>query len=249
MLQDGLSDNVVHVWKSNEQHQFVRQGSIKPVKGAFSIRLDPKCIYSLTTTTGQRKGSYAIPEDKPFPFPYSENYEGRKIGDLPKYHSDQNGSFEIAGNPKGGQCLKQICPEEPYDWMRIYRRSYIKPNTMIGDVNWRDYTVRADVFITAGNVELAGCVRGPFLRGYRLMLKKNGLWMVLYDTETLAEGKIENFDGDAWHELKLQFRKDQVEAFIDGTSIAAKKHKRISGCVAFASSYDQNLFDHLEVAP
>lgn len=50
-------------------------------------------------------------------------------------------------------------------------------------------------------------------------------------------------------ELKLRFRGDQVEAFIDGTSLAQKKHQRISGCVAFASSYDQNLFDDLEVTP
>lgn len=249
VLKDGLSDRVVRVWKSDEHHQFVQQKSIEPIKGEFAINLDPKCIYSLTTTTGQQKGSYVIPEDKPFPFPFAENYEGRKVGDLPKYHSDQKGSFEIAENPQGGQCLKQICPEAGYDWMRIYRRSYIKPSTMIGDMNWKDYTCHADVFITGGNVELVGRVRGPFLRGYRLMLKKCGAWALLYDSERLAEGTLENFNGEEWHKLKLSFRGDQVEASIDGTLLAKRKHKRISGYVAFASSYDENLFDNLEVIP
>ena len=249
VLKDGLSDEIVHVWKSNQQEQFVQQESITPVKGAFSIRLDPKCIYSLTTTTGQRKGSYAIPEDQPFPFPYTEDYEGRKVGDLPKYHSDQKGSFEIADNPKGGQCLKQICPEEGYEWMKIYRRSYIKPNTMIGDVDWSDYTCKVDVFIDGGDVELAGRVRGPFLRGYRLMLNKAGDWSLMCDQQTLAEGRLENFNGDAWHELKLQFRADHVEAFVDGASLAKKKHEPMIGCVVLASSYNQNLFVNLQLLP
>ena len=248
-LMDGLSNELVHVWKSDEQHQFVQKESITPINGTFSIKLDPECIYSLTTTTGQLKGAYNIPGDKPFPFPYAENYEGREVGDLPKYHSDQKGSFEIAENPMGGQCLKQICPEAGYDWMRIYRRSYIKPSTLIGDLDWLDYTCSADVFITGGNVELAGRVQGPFLQGYRLMLEKNGAWALIYDTETLAGGKLADFNGEEWHKLKLQFRGDQVEGFINGTSVAKKKHKQINGYVAFASSYDQNLFDNLEVTP
>ncbi|MDF7823446.1 hypothetical protein P4B35_05435 [Pontiellaceae bacterium B12227] len=248
-IQDGLSSGTVHVWKSNEQQQFVQQNSITPLNGSFSINLDPKCIYSLTTTTGQQKGHYTIPDDSPFPFPYKEDYEGRPAGDLPKYHSDQKGSFEIADRPGGGQCLKQICPEEGYEWMRIYRRSLIKPHTLVGDANWSDYSCRMDVFIKDGHVELGGRVRGSFLRGHRLMVNKEGAWHLLFDKKVLAEGSIENYAANQWHELKLQFRDKTIEAFVDGSSIAEVSHHHLRGAVSLASSYDQNLFDDLEITP
>lgn len=248
-INDGLSTETVHVWKSDAHNQFVQQESIQPIDGAFSIQLDPKCIYSLTTTTGQQKGAYEIPEDKPFPFPYTEDYEDREIGDLPKYHSDQKGSFEIAENPEGGQCLKQISPEEGYDWMRIYRRSHIKPNTLVGDVGWIDYTCRVDVLIEGGHVDFGGRVQNGFLKGNRLMLTKEGEWTLVYDNKTLAQGALENFDGTQWHELKLRFNGTEIEAFIDGESIARIQDQPRGGYVSLASSYDQNLFDNLSVSP
>jgi galactosylceramidase len=248
-IEGGLSTGMVHVWKSDQHDQFVQQESIKPTHGTFSIKLDAKCIYSLTTTTGQQKGQYEIPSDKPFPFPYKEDYEGRDIGDLPKYHSDQKGSFEIAENPVGGQCLKQICPQEGYEWMRIYRRSQIKPNTLVGDAQWSDYTCRADVFIEGGHVDFGGRVQNGFLKGNRLLLTKEGNWTLVYDTKTVAKGSLENFDATHWHELKLSFKGSSIEAFIDGKSVAKVQDKPRRGYVSFASSYDQNLFDNLSVMP
>ncbi len=248
-IEDGLSSGTVQVWKSDAHNQFVQQQSIQPEAGVFSIKLDPNCIYSLTTTTGQQKGSYEIPKDSPFPFPYTEDYEDRKVGDLPKYHSDQKGSFEIAENPQGGQCLKQICPEEGYDWMRIYRRSNDKPHTLVGDESWVNYTCKVDVLIQGGHVELGGRVLGSFLKnGPRLMVDKTGKWTLLNHQRTLATGLVEGFDGNAWHELKLRFFDKQVEAFIDGKSIAKFEGKQQRGYVSLASSYDQNLFDNLSVS-
>lgn len=90
----GFSKGKLNVWKSNEKEQFIQQESIEPKNGVIKISLDAKCIYSITTTSGQQKGSYKI--SKETAFPYLEDYEDRKSGDLPKYHSDQTGSFEIA---------------------------------------------------------------------------------------------------------------------------------------------------------
>ena len=74
------------------------------------------------------------------------------MGDLPKYHSDQKGSFDIALKDDGTKCLKQICPEEGYDWMRIYRKSNVKPHTLIGDVSWTNFTYKVDVYIENGDM-------------------------------------------------------------------------------------------------
>ncbi|TNJ44965.1 hypothetical protein KFZ70_12175 [Tamlana fucoidanivorans] len=248
-IEEGLSKTLVNIWKSSEEEQFVQLESIEPKNGLFTIKLDPKCIYSLTTTTGQQKGEYSIPEETPFPFPYKEDYEDRKVGDLPKYHSDQTGSFEIVQKEDGTNCLKQINPEQGYDWMRVYRRSNIKPNTLIGDVTWTNFTCSVDVFIEGGNVELGGRVQGSYLKGYRFMLEKNGNWTLVFDKQTLAKGSIENFDGNVWHQLKLTFKDKAIEAFVDGHTITKVSHNKKSGYVMLGSSYDGNLFDNLEVKP
>ena len=248
-IEKGLSNTLVNVWKSSEKEQFVQLESIEPKNGLFTIKLDPKCIYSLTTTTGQQKGQYSIPEETPFPFPYKEDYEDRKVGDLPKYHSDQTGSFEIVQKEDGTNCLKQINPEQGYDWMRVYRRSNIKPNTLVGDVTWTNFTCSVDVFIEGGNVELGGRVQGSYLKGYRLMLEKNGNWTLVFDKQTLAQGSVENFDANIWHKLELTFMDKEIEAFVDGHSITKVSHDKKSGYVMLGSSYDGNLFDNLEVMP
>ncbi|WP_242204073.1 glycoside hydrolase family 78 protein [Aestuariivivens insulae] len=248
-IKKGLSDEIVNVWKSDENEQFVQQDSIIPKRGKFSIKLDPKSIYSLTTTTGQQKGQYKIPKDAPFPFPYKEDYEDREVGDLPKYHSDQKGSFEIALKEDGTKCLKQICPVEGYDWMRVYRKSFIKPNTLVGDINWLDYTCKVDVYIEGGHVEFGGRVQGAMLKGYRLKLEKNGNWELVFDKRSLATGQLDDFDGAIWHEIKLKFKGNTVEAFIDGTAVAEETDRTRTGYVIMASSYNGNMFDDLEVGP
>ena len=248
-IEKGLSNGLVNIWKSSEKEQFMQLESIKPKNGVFTIKLDPKCIYSLTTTTGQQKGEYSIPEEKSFPFPYKEDYEDRKVGDLPKYHSDQTGSFEIVQKEDGTNCLKQINPEQGYDWMRVYRRSNIKPNTLVGEVTWTNFTCSVDVFIEGGNVELGGRVQGSYLKGYRFMLEKNGNWTLVFDKQTLAKGSIENFNAKIWHKLKLTFKDKVIEAFVDGDAITKVIHDKKYGYVMLGSSYDGNLFDNLEVTP
>ncbi len=247
-ISKGLSDKIVHVWRSDENEQFIQQKSIRPKNGVFTIELDPLCIYSLTTTDGQQKGQYEIPEEAAFPFPYKEDYEDREAGDLPKYHSDQTGSFVIAKRDDGTNCLKQINPEQGYDWMRVYRRSNIKPNTLIGDVNWKDFTCSVDAFIKGGNVELGGRVQGSYLRGVRFVLEKSGDWKLVFDKDILSEGSIDDFDGVVWHNIKLRFDDKEIHAFVDEEFMTKVNHESQSGYVLLGSSYDANLFDNLVIS-
>jgi hypothetical protein len=56
----GLSPGTVHVWRTNATESFTQQPDIIPdANGSFTIRMDPQSIYSLTTTTGQHKGTAA----------------------------------------------------------------------------------------------------------------------------------------------------------------------------------------------
>ena len=45
------------------------------MEGKFSISLAPDTITTLSTSTGQSKGSYGSPPSKPFPIPHNDDFE------------------------------------------------------------------------------------------------------------------------------------------------------------------------------
>jgi len=49
---------------------------------------------------------------RPFTFPFEENFESYRVGNTPRYFSDQKGTFEVCQSPKGGSCLAQIVPAQ-----------------------------------------------------------------------------------------------------------------------------------------
>jgi galactosylceramidase len=92
----GLKNGPVQVWKSTAAEQFIQQAPLQLQDHSIKLELDPDAIYSFTSTTGQQKGSHGVPpEQKPFPFPFAENFESYRPGDTPRYFSDQKGTFEV----------------------------------------------------------------------------------------------------------------------------------------------------------
>jgi galactosylceramidase len=148
----GLSPHKLCVWRSDAQAQFVRQPDLQPVAGAFSVTLEPKAVYSISTTTGQQKGSFAdVPAAKPFPFPYYETFDEyttpKQWGYLPHYTADIASVFEITDRPDGpGKCLRQVVPVPPQSWAPEWM-----PYTILGDPNWNNYEVSADIYLTNGH--------------------------------------------------------------------------------------------------
>jgi len=46
--------------------------------GNFTAHLDPDTILTLSTSTGQQKGSYGdVSPSKPFPIPYKDDFESK----------------------------------------------------------------------------------------------------------------------------------------------------------------------------
>lgn len=178
----GLSAHELCVWRSNPEEQFVQQSSIKPVNGKFTLTLDPNSIYSLSTTTGQRKGSFSnIPAERAFPFPYREDFESykepKRYGQLPRYFADIEEVFELADRPDGkGRALRQVIPTAPNSWAPIWH-----PYTIIGDESWKDYEISAEVCLNRGDtggimgrVNHVGTGYGTIPQGYFLQLSDNG---------------------------------------------------------------------------
>lgn len=178
----GLSNKPLCVWRSNATEQFVQQTNIQPGNGAFTLTVDPDSIYSLSTTTGQQKGSFDnIPAATAFPFPYLETFDQytnpREYGYLPRYTADIADAFEIVDRPEGdGKCLRQMVPVPTISWAPDWQ-----PYTIIGDNDWKDYEVSADVYLTQsdtagvmGRVNHVGTGYGFIPKGYFLQLSDNG---------------------------------------------------------------------------
>eukprot|EP00047_Mylnosiga_fluctuans_P024630 m.165727 g.165727 ORF g.165727 m.165727 type:complete len:861 (+) comp9895_c0_seq4:1721-4303(+) len=134
-------------WLTNETHWFVRLADV-PVSadGKFTVTIGEDTIISLTTTTGQAKGSYPTPAaDHPFPMPYSTNYNYDKAPQPAAYHADNSGSFEVQQDGGNG-ALFQAQPIYPAgtQWEMNY-----DPITSLGNTGWVNVAVSVDINILA----------------------------------------------------------------------------------------------------
>jgi galactosylceramidase len=244
----GLKNGAVYIWKSDEKEQFVRQRPLRLHKSSIEIELDSNAIYTLSSTTGQTKGSFGTPPaSKPFPFPCTENFDSYTAGETPRYFSDQKGTFETCPSPKGGICLAQIVPEQGILWGS---NKLLKPHTLFGDVNWKDYAIEGDVLLAGGDVEIGGRYADRDKLGYRLILTRGGRWQLNWQDTTLASGQIEQFKPVEWHHLRLEMKGDQVTGFVDGNKMATiSNNSGVKGMAFISSTYDRNLFDNIRVEP
>jgi hypothetical protein len=250
-LAGGLPTGEVHVWRTNQQEQFLHLETVNPVAGNLAVTLDPGAIYTLSTTTGQRKGSPPVPPEGPFPVPYHEDFEAYAPGSMPKYFGDQGGCFEVGPRADGkGRSLRQVMPQEGIRW---HYHANPPPETFFGDGAWRDYTVSADVLIEkAGSVCLFGRVAAvkqdqKLPCGYGLKVDQAGSWELYSDKARLAAGKAP-FTADTWHNLRLVFAGDTILAVLDGSPLSeVTDNAHRAGMAGVGSGWNGAQFDNVSV--
>jgi galactosylceramidase len=202
------------VWLSNEQQQFIRQDDITVRGGTLTVTLQPHSVYSVSTTNGQQKGGFAdIPASKPFPLPYTDNFDGythpEQCGYLPRYTADLIGAFELRPTPgKGsGLTLRQVVGEHTLSWAPEWHHY-----TILGDSAWTDYEVNADVYLNPqdeaaimGRLCDVGSGYGIWAKGYYMKLDDKG-----NATLVLTRGKPDPKEliGDAEQQALILARKD-----------------------------------------
>lgn len=219
-VTNGLSLGTVHVWETTQANAFMHVADLSPVSGTVALTLDPHAIYSLTTTAGQGKGNATGAAPAAFPFPYTESFEGYNVGDHPRYMADQEGSFEVAPcTGRAGMCLEQVVSQPSIPWVggagEPASDNHNNPSAIVGDVNWRDYTVSADVLLqTSGPAYLYGHNGGCWLR-----IDSDGTWTLHTGVRELTgalPGAL-----NTWHTLMLSFVGVHIQAYIDGTLVAS----------------------------
>jgi hypothetical protein len=257
-LQGGLAQGMVHIWETNNQHIFEHIADVPVKNGSFTYKFDPDSLYSLTTTTGQGKGTAAPPAQKPFPFPYRESFEKTALHRAPKFLSDQDGAFEaVPCSGRAGRCVEQLITEKPIPWGPLP-----DPWTLAGDVTWTDYQLDTDVRLDQpGNATLIGRVdsadvfkdgKAHYPSAYILVVNEKGAWKLLScaykkPERVLAQGTVD-FAPAKWHHLRLRFAGKKITAGIDGHSIASVEDAdHTHGMFGIGTAWNRAQFDNLSV--
>jgi Glycosyl hydrolase family 59 len=246
-----LAGDTVHVWASNfdfgtdsPAQWFVRQPSITPSGGKFTITLKPGWVYSLTTTTGQGKGIAVSPAPAAFPLPYrdslSSSGQAGTGDDEPQYLAAMDGAFELAPCqvPDGSNttCTEQEAAPTPVLWQGVNPATATRfPFAVIGDSSLASYTVSCDVLLTqpgtsAGLIGRFSGMKGPQagdFDGYVFDVSTTGAWKLVDNNETssdvatLASGRTRRLRTGSWHRLSLSLSGGTITASVDGKQVTS----------------------------
>lgn len=238
----GLSAGELYVWRTDRTASFERIATLHPAAGRVSFEAQPGSIYTLTTTTGQRKGdeSLASAATKPFPFPYRDNFDACPPGRQPRYLCDQSGVFETVARPGRGRVLVQAVPQRGIEWLYHVNPD---PHTLVGDRTWRDYAVRVDVLLpdSAASALVMGRV-GSMYQHTRTL--PNGYWLRVHADGRWALGKTEPplLNGH------LDFRKEWPELyarFTDRDQCLRLSYADLQGLPADRKEALRKVFDRM----
>lgn len=247
----------LYVWKTNSKEQFIMAGPVKPVNNSVRLVAEPYSIYSITNTTGQKKGKpeNVIPKETGFPLPYDDDFAGYPFGKLPRFTLDQGGAFET-DTDNGKSCITQKITADikPFDW--VYR-STPDPYTLIGSLEWTDYKVCAEVKLgpDAEYAMVCGRLNNTWKntdppQGYALYLYNSGDWELKIGARSLGEGKLVNFRQNDWNTVELCFLRHTISAFVNGSlAIRTEDAEISSGQAALGCSYHNVKFANLRILP
>jgi galactosylceramidase len=248
-----FNKKTLHVWKSTrEKCEFERQPDITIKNSKFTIRLEGKSAYSITTTTGQTKGFYKAPENVPFPFPYKTDFEEEISGKLAKYFMDQSGVFEIAEREDGkGKCMKQVIDKQGIEW-EVGQNPSVE--TLIGDTAWIDYEVQSKVNITenTGSVKIMGRVmevhRGnDNPSGYWFKITSGNNWTLNAGSQILVSGYAD-FPPLTWHYLSMSLKGQKISVSIDNKEVVSVNDTKYThGLAGLGSDFNYAEFDDFEI--
>ncbi|PWI12853.1 galactosylceramidase [Streptomyces sp. Act143] len=261
----GLSTGTIHVWSTDVRSadpadHFVHAADITPSGGGFSLTVQPGHLYTLTTTTGQGKGTATGPARSTLKLPYSDSFDGYATGNEAKYLMDWQGAFEAVacGGGRSGKCVRQMSPQKPITWDTL-----TDPHALLGDVSWGNYTVSSDVLLEQpGYVELIGRAgahdydRTGGQNAYRLRVSDTGAWSILNSNtdgtvSTLARGTTAALGTNRWHSLALTFSGTTISAVIDSATVGSVDDRTwAAGQIGYGTSQGETAqFDNLSITP
>jgi hypothetical protein len=260
----GLSTGPVHVWATNLNSNnpvdfLVRQADITPSGGRYSLTVQPGYQYTVTTTTGQGKGTATGPAAGNLALGHTDDFESYTAGREARYLMDMQGAFEVAacGGGRSGMCVRQASTQAPITW-----KTLSDPYAELGSTTWNNYTVKADVMLEkSGYVELLGRVGGQELMNpgaldaYHLRVSDSGAWSIrrtnqAAQTTTLGSGNTTALGTSRWNTIAFGFSGSTLTATVNGVVVGAVNDSTFgAGLAGIGTSQGQTAqFDNLSIA-
>jgi hypothetical protein len=263
-VSGGLSTGTVHVWATdvnspNPATSLIHTQDLTPSNGAYSFTAQPGYIYTLTTTTGQGKGTAVSPAAAPLSLPYTDNYDADATGSEPKYLETMQGAYQVepCSGGRARQCVEQTAPVQPIEW-----QANSDAFGLVGDTSWSNYTVKSDVYLAqSGTAELYGRANTQDRpqsdqAAYLFRASNTGAWSIdRSDTSgtitTLASGTVTALGMGSWHTLALTMQGSKISGSIDGTTVgSATDTTYASGQAGIGVvGYQTDQFDNLAITP
>ena len=242
----------IFVWRTIVKGDtFEQQTPISVRNNEFTVTLQPKALYTFTTTTGQQKAKATPPAYKPFPIPFKAGFEDEKLMATPKYFFDQGGAFEVVRrNDQQGNCLRQVITRKVIEW----DDSPTFNQTVVGDPSWTDYSVSCEIFFPESYSYATILSRATEMQrshilpqAYLLKLESSGKWELMAGTKKMVSGLIDLNDNN-WHSILLNAKGDKIKAIINGQVVAEINDSTYTrGMAGLGSSFHRVDFDNFEV--
>jgi len=252
-ITGGLSGQSLAVWRSAfKQYLFDRAPDIQPKEGAFTVTIQPNCIYSLSTTRGQQKGrpEHAIPVAHAFPASYHDSFDGDSVGKEPPYFINYHGAFEVdqeAGT--NNRVLHQYSRRQGINW---FRQPY--PRMILGDTSWRHTDLQVDFQLPDTGSVGAQCRLHDFgwnsdVPGYGFQINSQGDWKLVNtgSQQLLDRGTYQPLR-HRWHHLRFLAEGKQLTVWIDGQQLISLVNDAFpQGVIALTTGWNEASFDNFSL--
>ncbi len=244
-----LSVGPVQLWRTTEQSAFEQQSPLVPAGKILNITVEPNSIYSLTTTSGQRKGKAISPIPSPADFPptYEDDFEITVPGRTPKYFSDLFGAFEVAKSPDGrGNALRQVIGSPGIEWPIVPHKM---PKSILGSRGWKDYEVSANVWPDAdGWVSIGVRFDKPWESGYWFKIDAKGSWELTIKDSALAQGTFGEPQRNRWTTVSLLCRGEIISPVVNEKVLRTITDTTFrSGLAGLGTGWNTGYFDNIRI--
>ncbi|GFO19227.1 galactocerebrosidase [Plakobranchus ocellatus] len=257
----------LNVWYSklgfngSANQMFQKQKPLVLKNGQAKLTLGLDEIVTLTTLTTGNKGSHPTPPGpKPYPLPYSDNFEALQVAQEPLNLAPQVGSFEVvqSQNASHNHVCRQTVLHPPIKWCPL---TLSTPIAVIGQYSWDNITVTVEfeipsvngtngVFVAA-RVDQGGCnvfaAHGIFF----FVFAKDGQFIVTNDllrTKVLTQGYV--LFNPGWHNISLTVSGNEAVGVFDGVEYFTLKvpdHPANGWAAIGTDSFGLADFDNLSI--
>eukprot|EP00039_Didymoeca_costata_P000620 m.46512 g.46512 ORF g.46512 m.46512 type:complete len:841 (+) comp10380_c0_seq2:71-2593(+) len=183
----------LNYWVTIEGSVFQQKEALPIVNNMVQLSVMPNSVVTLTTTTGQQKGTAVIPTvQSPFPLPLNENFEQYNEDALARFFSDLHGAFAVHIDTDGNKVLRQQADTIPP--LCTHGSGASAYSVGLGDCSMSNYTVsvavkaesvNSDAFVFVGShvgtsANPESFYHSPYLKcrssGVSLLLGMSGTW-------------------------------------------------------------------------